>query len=203
MLFLKFIVLVLFTVAVFFLLITPGPGVLSTAGVGSTYGFRLGIKYVTGLFRGTNIVALIVISGLASVIFSYPTVRTFLLLFSSSFFLYLSLKIMLKGSKLHFIKSQNIPGIKLGILLQLINPKAYFVNLTFFSGFDFYSSNFLIEILLKLFISNSIWIPIHFIWLYAGASIYELSLSTNTKNIIRYIMGISLILVVILSLISQ
>tara|TARA_Y200000002_G_scaffold340031_1_gene310343 strand:+ start:174 stop:761 length:588 start_codon:yes stop_codon:yes gene_type:complete len=194
--------LIIFSLTVFFLLITPGPGVLSTAGVGSTYGYKSGIRYVFGLFLGTNIVALLVISGLASIIFSYPIVRNISLFSSSIFFLYLALNIILKGSKLNFLKSQIIPGIKHGIVLQLINPKAYIVNLAFYSGFAFYSSNFLIEILLKLLISNLIWIPIHLIWLYAGVLFYELSLSKNIKNIIRYMMGVSLIFVVILSLIS-
>ena len=194
--------MIIFSFAVFFLLITPGPGVLSTAGVGSTYGYRSGIRYVFGLFLGTNIVALLVISGLASIIFSYPFIRTMSIFFSSIFFLYIAFNIILKGSKLNLLKSQIIPGIKHGIVLQLINPKAYIVNLAFYSGFAFYPSNFLIEILLKLLIINLIWIPIHFIWLYAGVLFYDLALGENIKNIIRYIMGISLIFVVILSLIS-
>ena len=194
--------MIIFAFAVFFLIITPGPGVLSAAGVGTSFGFRSGIRYVFGLFLGTNIVALLVISGLASIIFSYPMVRSICLFLSSIFFIYLSLKIMLKGANLNFLKSQNIPGIKYGIILQLINPKAYIVNLTFYSGFAFYPSNFLTEILLKLFISNLIWIPIHLIWLYAGVLFYELPLNKTLKNIVRYFMGISLILVAILSLTS-
>jgi threonine/homoserine/homoserine lactone efflux protein len=51
-----------FTLAVFLLIVTPGPGVLSTAGVGAAYGFRFGLRYVSGLFIGTNLVALAVIS---------------------------------------------------------------------------------------------------------------------------------------------
>tara|TARA_X000001036_G_C20412342_1_gene697588 strand:+ start:89 stop:676 length:588 start_codon:yes stop_codon:yes gene_type:complete len=194
--------LIVFAFAVFFLIITPGPGVLSTAGVGTAYGFKSGIRYVFGLFLGTNLVALLVISGLSSIIFSYPMVRTICLFLSSIFFIYLSLKIMFKGANLNFLKSKSIPGIKHGIILQLINPKAYIVNLSFYSGFAFYPSNFLIEILLKLLISNLIWIPIHLIWLYAGVLFYELPLSKTFKNIVRYFMGISLILVVILSLAS-
>ena len=194
--------MIVFAFAVFFLIITPGPGVLSTAGVGTAYGFKSGIRYVFGLFLGTNLVALLVISGLSSIIFSYPMVRTICLFLSSIFFIYLSLKIMFKGANLNFLKSQSIPGIKHGIILQLINPKAYIVNLSFYSGFAFYPSNFLIEILLKLLISNLIWIPIHLIWLYAGVLFYELPLSKTFKNIVRYFMGISLILVVILSLAS-
>ena len=34
-----------FAAAVFFLIVTPGPGVLSTAGVGSGYGYRPGLEY--------------------------------------------------------------------------------------------------------------------------------------------------------------
>ena len=41
-----------FAAAVLFLIITPGPGVLSTAGVGSGFGFRAGLGYVGGLFLG-------------------------------------------------------------------------------------------------------------------------------------------------------
>ena len=59
-----------FITAIFLTLITPGPGVLSAAGVGAAFGFQPGLRYVTGLFFGTNLVALIVISGLG------PTVWT-------------------------------------------------------------------------------------------------------------------------------
>src|SRR6056297_4015478 len=57
-----------FAAAVFFLIVTPGPGVLTTAGVGAAFGGRAGVRYVMGLFIGTNIVALAVISGVAAVV---------------------------------------------------------------------------------------------------------------------------------------
>ena len=56
-----------FCLAVLFLVITPGPGVLSTAGVGSGFGYRAGLAYVGGLFVGNNVVAGLVISGVAAV----------------------------------------------------------------------------------------------------------------------------------------
>ena len=43
-----------FAIAFFFLIISPGPGVLSTAGVGSAFGYKPGARYVGGLFIGTN-----------------------------------------------------------------------------------------------------------------------------------------------------
>ena len=58
--------MLLFLLAVFFLLATPGPGVLSTAGVGAAYGRAAGHRYVAGLCLGTNLVALAVVSGVAA-----------------------------------------------------------------------------------------------------------------------------------------
>ena len=53
-----------FAAAVFFLLITPGPGVLTTAGVGAGYGRAQGLRFLTGLFIGTNLVAIAVVGAL-------------------------------------------------------------------------------------------------------------------------------------------
>ena len=36
------------------MMVTPGPGVLSLAGVGAGFGWRVGIMYLIGLFLGTN-----------------------------------------------------------------------------------------------------------------------------------------------------
>ena len=62
--------ILVFTFAVFLLLVTPGPGVLSTAGVGSGFGSRAGLVYLIGLFLGTNLVALAVVGGYAALVFS-------------------------------------------------------------------------------------------------------------------------------------
>ena len=42
-----------FGLAVFLLIITPGPGVLSTAGVGAAFGWHRGLFYIAGLCLGT------------------------------------------------------------------------------------------------------------------------------------------------------
>ena len=52
----------------FLLIITPGPGVLSAAGVGAAFGWRQGLFYVAGLCVGTNLVSILVFTGLAAII---------------------------------------------------------------------------------------------------------------------------------------
>ena len=147
--------------------------------------------------------AVLVISGLATVIFSIPYLRDFLLLASSCYIIYLAIKIGLQGSEITFLKASSVPGLFQGIILQLINPKAYIVNLTRFSGFAYYPDKFIIEVLLKLLIAHAIWIPIHFLWGYAGVILYELPMAKTAKNFVRGIVSLSLIIVVLLSIISM
>ena len=53
----------------FLMMVTPGPGVLSLAGVGAGFGWRVGIMYLIGLFLGTNGVALLVVLGFKQFLF--------------------------------------------------------------------------------------------------------------------------------------
>ena len=188
-----------FAAAVFLLIITPGPGVLSTAGVGAAYGWRQGLFYVAGLCAGTNLVSFAVISGLAALILAEPLVRTVLMFASAAYLGYLALRIALAGAKITFIHMA-APGLFAGLTLQFINPKAYAVNTTLFSGFAFYPQNFAVETGLKLVMVNAIWMPLHLLWLYAGVRLNSLNLQPRTQRLINLVMAICLIGVVILSI---
>ena len=187
-----------FALAVFLLIITPGPGVLSLAGVGAAFGWRQGIQYLAGLFIGTNIVCLAVISGLAAIVLADPIVRTILLAVSAAYLAYLAFRIAFAGAKIAFI-SMSTPGLMAGLTLQFINPKAYAVNTTLFSGFAFYPESLFIETGLKLLIVNVIWLLLHCLWLYAGVKINRLELAPRTQRAINFGMAACLLAVVILS----
>lgn len=189
-----------FTAAIFFLLITPGPGVLSAAGVGAAFGFRVGWRYILGLAIGNNLVALAVITGLAAAVLASPTIRTILMFASTAYFFYLAVRIALAGSKIGFISAQGDPNLKDGILLQLINPKAYAVNTFLFSGFPIYDGSYTTEVGLKLLIFNIIWFPIHLLWVWFGASIRKLDLPAKTQRLINFAMAGSMLIVVGLAL---
>ena len=189
-----------FAISVFLLIVTPGPGVLSTAGFGAAYGFKKSLRYVFGLFLGTNLVFFAVATGLIAILLSIPSSRIFLLILSTCYLFYLASKIALAGSNITFVKAKSPPGIISGILLQAINPKAYVVNTTFVSGFAFYQSNFAVELIIKFFIMNLIWIPLHLLWLYVGTVLHELNLSNRNQRIINIMMSISMVVVVVISI---
>ena len=193
----------IFAAAVFLLIITPGPGVLSTAGVGSAYGFRAGLSYVTGLFIGTNLVALAVVTGVAAAILANPTLRTALAVASIGYLLYLALKIAFAGARVAFIHSTRQPGLRDGLALQAINPKAYAVNTTFFSGFAFAGMTLTAETLWKFLIMNAIWVPIHLGWLWFGVAIRRLDLPRRVQFAINLFMAAAMLGVVTLALWQQ
>lgn len=188
-----------FAAAVFFLIITPGPGVLSTAGVGSAFGGRAGTRYVLGLFIGTNLVALAVVTGIAAVILADHRIRSLLFVLSTAYLLYLALRIALSGSRIAFIEARKAPGTLNGIALQLINPKAYAVNTTLFAGFSFLPQHLVTETALKFAIMNAIWIPIHFLWLWAGMRLHQLDLPERRHRAINIFMSLSMLAVVALA----
>lgn len=185
-----------FAAAFFLAIITPGPGVLSTAGVGAAFGFRAGLRYLVGLYLGSNMVGLAVVTGLAAILLASPIVRTVLLIASTCYMLYLALRIAFAGSKIGFIEAHKQPGILDGILLQAINPKAYAVNTLFFTGFAFMPDSLTTEVILKFIITGAIWIPIHLLWLWAGVTVKRMDLAPNIQRRINFAMAAAMLLVV-------
>lgn len=188
-----------FALAVFFLITTPGPGVLSLAGVGSAFGYRDGARYLLGLFIGTNLVCLGVITGLAAAMLAYPGIRTIFSIGSAAYLLWLAFKIAFAGGRIAFIERVRPPGVKGGILLQAINPKAYAVNTALFSGFAFMPKAPVSEMVIKLLILNTLWLAIHVLWLWFGVTLRRLELAPGLQRGINFAMAGSMLIVVALA----
>jgi threonine/homoserine/homoserine lactone efflux protein len=133
-------------------------------------------------------------------VIAVPAVRTVLLVASTAYLLYLAAKIAFAGTTIQFIQTDRAPGVMSGFLLQPINPKAYVVNATLFSGFAIYPEAYWLEVAVKLLILNVIWIPIHLAWLWAGVSLERLNLPTRTQRVINAVMAIAMLGVVALAL---
>ncbi len=191
--------MIAFAATVFFMLITPGPGVLSLAGVGAAFGSRSAQRYFIGLLVGTNLVALAVVAGITAFFTQYPLIKYTLLYCSLAYLAYLAFRIAFAGTTIDFIKKAEAPGIVNGIALQLINPKAYVVNTALFAGFPLSHFGTAQQIVWKFIAINAIWIPIHILWLILGVSIKNLQLSNIWQRRINVMMGLSLFLVVLIT----
>ena len=191
-----------FALAVFFLLITPGPGVLTTAGAGSAFGFRAGLAYMSGVVFGSLLVMAAVITGLAALVFSYPPVRLVLLIGSLGYLVYIAYRVATAGSRVAIMEAERPLGFLNGTALSVINPKAYAVMTTLFSGFAFLPGNLALETLLKVTVYTAIAVPIHLIWLYAGATLKRLALSPRASRRINFAMALAMLAVVALAAFS-
>lgn len=191
-----------FAAAVFFLIITPGPGVLTTAGIGSAFGYGPGLRFLTGLFIGTNLTTLAVASGLAAAALALPGLRLVLLVGSTGYLAYLAARIALSGARVAFIETRRPPGVINGIALQLINPKAYAVNTVLLSGFDFWAGPLWIEVAIKMVIMNLVWVPVHLAWLAAGVWLRRLDLSSRAQRVINILMALAMMAVVMITLLA-
>jgi len=188
-----------FAGAYFFMVATPGPGVLTTAGVGAGYGFQTGLRYVAGLWLGNLLVGLLVASGVWAAIATVPGLRLALGIASLAYLGWLAAKIALAGSRVGFGAADRAPRFRNGVTLQFINPKAYAVSTIFFSNFPIFPANLVTEIAVKMLIINALWIPIHLAWLQAGVTLHRLELAPKAQRRVNLAMAGALVAVVVLA----
>jgi len=187
----------------FLMMVTPGPGVLSLAGVGAGFGWKVGFMYLIGLFFGTNGVALLVVLGFKQFLFEIDGVEITFLILSLSYLSFLSWRIATSDNKTGFKQSLKVPRLYEGIFLQFVNPKAYVVQGHLFVVLSLGMASYSTEIMVKFIIVNSIWIPIHLFWLWLGISLKKWSLAVNKQIWVNRGMGLALFAVVILSAIME
>ena len=182
-----------FALAVTLLMLTPGPAVLMIANIGVNFNFRKGLPFVLGVIIGANVVAVSVMLGIATIINTYTLLRLILLTISSIFIFYLAVKILMKNPEEQ--KTSNFTKINFydGLILQILNPKNYIVQITLFSGFLIGDDNFILEAVIKLLIANMIWLPMHLVWLILGVRINKMQLSKKSLRILNMIMAGSLL----------
>ena len=187
----------------FLMMVTPGPGVLSLAGVGAGFVWKVGMMYLIGLFFGTNGVALLVVLGFKQFLFEIDGVEITFLLLSLSYLSFLSWRIATSDNKTGFKQSLKAPRLYEGIFLQFVNPKAYVVQGHLFVVLSLGMASYSNEIIVKFIIVNSIWIPIHLLWLWLGISLKKWSLAVNKQIWVNRGMGLALFAVVVLSAIME
>ena len=192
-----------FTIAIFLMIITPGPGVLSLAATGSGFGWKAGILYLAGLFIGTNTVLVFVVTGFKGFLFEIPWVEPVFLIISLSYLTWIAWRIASAGNEIKFKKSKNEPTFFEAIFLQIINPKAYLVNGILFAGFPLKNFSLQQEVLIKALIINLVWIPVHFFWLWLGIKLRQWGLNKGKQAIVNKVMAFCLLVVIGLAAFSE
>ena len=184
-----------YILAVIILTAIPGPGLLTIFGIGSAFGYRAGISFTVGVYLGANLTALIVFSGLSALLMEFPLLRVALFLLSLVYFTYFAVRIGFAGTELGIL-SRKLPRCRDGIMLMLVNPKAYLTMSALFLGFPLLSFNPVNEVIIKVVVANVVWVPGHLIWLYAGVKVNSLNFTPRAKRAINLILAAVIIFMV-------
>ena len=178
----------------FLMMVTPGPGVLSLAGVGAGFGWKVGMMYLIGLFFGTNGVALLVVLGFKQFLFEIDGVEITFLLLSLSYLSFLSWRIATSDNKTGFKQSLKAPRLYEGIFLQFINPKAWSIAVTVASGFFPTEENIFIGITFVTITAAVICFPTISLWALFGSGLRKFVTDIKIKKIIEYLLALLLVL---------
>lgn len=151
---------------------SPGPNVLSLAGTTAAFGRKAGARYMAGLCFGMLCVIAIVATGLAGLFLAIPGVAPVVTLAAAGYFLYLAWRIA-SAPPLGAAGEVGAaaPRWYEGMVLSLVNPKAYAAMAAVFSGHQLIADNLAGDALAKTLIVMAVIIAVNFVWLMVGAAL--------------------------------
>lgn len=152
---------------------SPGPAVLSVAGVGAAYGLRRSMAYTCGIIAGTSLVLLAVAGGLMSLLLAHPRLGPVLIVASGCYMVYLAFRIA-TAPPLGETRDVKAPGFAGGLLLALANPKAWLALGAVFTGTTIDAVSQFAGSAIKIGVMIGMIAVINLCWLVAGSSFARL-----------------------------
>ncbi len=146
---------------------TPGPVVLSLAVSSGTFGVRRSVPYLMGTLVGLAANLAIAGMGLALVFTRYPIVGTVFRYASLAYVLYLAAKLFRPASAANG-ERQPLRFVD-GLVLNLINPKAYASALIVLAAFAETGADYASSFAWIFLVSMAVGIAVDIGWLSAGA----------------------------------
>lgn len=183
-----------FVLAGFALAGSPGPNTLSLAAAGAAFGARRGLGYLAGLVVGMIAVMAITASGLAGLLFAIPGARPVVLAVAVAYFAYLAWRIATAPPLASEADRGTAPSFPGGILLSLVNPKAYAAMAAVFSGFVLVDGALAIDALAKTMVMTAVIVAVNVAWLFAGSALTRFFHDPGTNRAINVGFAAALVL---------
>lgn len=113
---------------------SPGPGNLFFAANGARFGLRSTIPATTGYHTATWLVTVVIGFGFAAVIHKYPGIFSTIKVLGSIYVLWLAWK-LLRSGMVRTDQEPTVANFRDGVVLLVLNPKAYFIIAAMFAQF--------------------------------------------------------------------
>ncbi|MDX7986258.1 LysE family translocator [Xenorhabdus sp. 12] len=172
--------------------ITPGPNNLLLTSAGANFGIRRSVPLFLGIILGIQIILFLSAFGVAALLLIYPAMYIGLKVLGSLYLLWLAWKTATSHYK-QLNTAQPVGGpikIHQGLLLQFLNPKAWFMGLGAISSYSLPGAlynNSILTISVVMLIINSIACVI---WLVLGSLIGRLLRNRHAWFTFNIVMGL-------------
>ena len=123
-------------IATALLLGSPGPAPLALAATGATYGVKKGIPFLIGILLGLAVAIVGTTMGIVALFSAFPELKFSLQILGALYIIYVAQKIA-RAPVLNSETSTSEKPLRLidGLILNLLNPKAYAAFLALFTQF--------------------------------------------------------------------
>ena len=173
---------------------SPGPATLALAATGASVGFRRGLPFLLGIMTGLAIVISGAALGLAAVFENFPQLRMIVQILGTAYICYLAYKIAFAPVLTdHPEQAAEIPVYADGLLLNLLNAKAYAVFLAVFSQFLLPASNAAMSYALTGLVCFGMGITVNLSWLWFGTAISPLFRQQKSARILRSVFAVLMV----------
>lgn len=189
-----------FLIAALALTGSPGPNTLSLAAVGSAFGRKRGFKYMLGLNLGMVLVIIAVGSGISALLFTIPLVAPTVIIIAAIYFIFLAFKIATAPPLKSNAAAISDPKWVEGVLISILNPKAYAAMAALFSSAVLISDNLWLEGIFKAGVLLLVIIAVNLSWLFLGAALTPYFRQERTSRIINICFAILLLISVVAAL---
>lgn len=182
-----------FLIAAIALAGSPGPATLSLAAAGAAFGARGSIAYLTGIVVGMVAVMAIVASGTVGLLIAVPGVAPVVAILAALYFLWLAWRIATAPPLSKGRVRQEAPTVAAGLLLSLVNPKAYVAMAALYSGFTLLPDQPGADVTLKLVVLTLVIASVNVAWLLAGVALTRSFRGPRTNRVINLIFAVALV----------
>jgi threonine/homoserine/homoserine lactone efflux protein len=176
------------------LLGSPGPATLSLAAVGATSGISRGLPYYAGILVGLLFAMLGAIAGLATVLTRWPQAGLVIQSLGAAYIVFVAWKIATAPTVTEDA-SEDIrhPGFRDGVILNILNAKAYAAFLALFSQFLLPIDGIVLAYLATATIIFGIGVIVDTAWLFAGGFLQSIFRNPRSARLIRIVFGLLIV----------
>ncbi|WP_421868348.1 LysE family translocator [Motiliproteus sp.] len=116
---------------------SPGPAAMALAATGAQHSWKQGLPLVAGLICGAQLTGLLTSAGVLALLNRWPEARLTMQAVGGTFVLLMALRMLSGGTKVidDQGRSRTTFGFRSGILMNILNPKAYAVFMLLISNY--------------------------------------------------------------------